>query len=135
MTGSVSWSNNKFADMICIPVLEVAGSITSAPPACTIPTPPSMPNAFGMEGPVISASRIAVWKPRLFILTANREVTKDFPTPPLPLTTPMTFLTELSGFNFSRKLFLSCVLLLQFSPQVLQLCVQFSLMVFLQLKS
>ena len=48
-------------------------------------------------------------------------VTKDLPTPPFPLTIPLTFFTELFGFNASRKLVCSAVLLLQFSPQLLQL--------------
>ena len=36
------------------------------------------------------------------MLTASMEVTRDFPTPPFPLTMPITFLTELSGANASR---------------------------------
>ena len=43
--------------------------------------------AFGIEGPVISASRMAVENPRLFIDTAKSDVISDLPTPPLPLTT------------------------------------------------
>ena len=56
---------------------------------------------------------------------AIRDVTKDFPTPPFPLTTPITFFTELAGFNFSRKLCGSFVLLPQFAVQLPQSCVQF----------
>ena len=76
----------------------------------------------------MSASRIAVCLPLLFIFTAIMAVTRDLPTPPLPLTTPITFLTLLAGFNGSKKLVCSAVRLLQDSPQVLQLWVQFSLM-------
>ena len=79
------------------------------------------PKAFGMDGPVMSASRIAACFPFACILTAIMLVTKDLPTPPFPLTIPITFFTELFGFNASRKLVCSAVLLLQFSPQLLQL--------------
>ena len=39
-----------------------------------------------------------------FAPTASNDVTRDLPTPPLPLTTPMTFLTLLSSFCLTRKL-------------------------------
>ena len=52
-----------------------------------------MPNILGIEGPVISASRIAVLLPFLRVATAIREVTRDLPTPPFPLTTPITLRT------------------------------------------
>ena len=51
-----------------------------------------MPKALGMEGPVISASMTAEWYPFFCMEEASREVTRDFPTPPLPLTTAITFL-------------------------------------------
>ena len=35
------------------------------------------------------------------IAVAKDAVTKDLPTPPLPLTTPITFLTDEYSFNFS----------------------------------
>ena len=41
-------------------------------------------------------------------------VTMDFPTPPLPDTTPMTFLMQLSSWGFSKKLWGACFL----SPQL-----------------
>ena len=63
------------------------------------------PNALGIDGPVISASRIAVEKPRLFIETAKSDVISDLPTPPLPLTTPITFLIFESSCGFSKRLF------------------------------
>jgi hypothetical protein len=61
----------------------------------------SRPKAFGIDGPVMSASSIAVFKPFLFASTASNEVTIDFPTPPLPLTIPITFLTFEYSLSFS----------------------------------
>ena len=49
----------------------------------------------GMEGPVMSASRIAARLPARAVALASRPVTRDLPTPPLPLTTPMTLRTSL----------------------------------------
>lgn len=49
------------------------------------------PNILGMDGPVISASRTATECPFSLIDAVSKEVTRDFPTPPFPLTTPMTF--------------------------------------------
>ena len=63
-----------------------------------------IPKALGIEGPVISASRIAVLKPFLWVDTAKSEVTRDLPTPPLPLTTPITFLIFESSWGCSCKL-------------------------------
>ena len=103
---------------------ETAGT-RSFPSGVTV-TPSWIPNALGIDGPVISASRIPTLAPVARMRHAIREVTKDFPTPPLPLTTPMTFFTELAGFNFSRKLCGSLVLLPQFAEHVPQLWVQFS---------
>ena len=51
-----------------------------------------MPNVLGMDGPVMSASRMATFLPRFCISLASRLVTRDLPTPPLPDTTPMTCL-------------------------------------------
>ena len=111
--------------MISIPVAVVAGIIR--PSGVTLmPSVPS-PKDLGIDGPVMSASKIAVCLPLAFILTASREVTKDLPTPPLPLTMPITLPTELAGFNGSKKLVRSAVRLLQFSPQELQSWVQFAL--------
>ena len=53
----------------------------------------STPKIRPIEGPVISPSRIAILYPSLCLASANNEVTEDFPTPPLPLTTPITFFT------------------------------------------
>jgi hypothetical protein len=58
----------------------------------------------GAEGPVISASRTPTRFPFLAIATASIEVTVDLPTPPLPETTAITFLTVDLGFNAARRL-------------------------------
>jgi hypothetical protein len=50
------------------------------------------------------------------------EVTVDLPTPPLPDTTAMTFLTEDLGFNFASRL--SALRSAQSLPQVEQLPLQ-----------
>ena len=62
------------------------------------------PNIFGIDGPVISASRIAVSAPFRFVSTASRLVTRLLPTPPLPLTTAITFFTLLCAFWGSSRL-------------------------------
>jgi hypothetical protein len=56
-----------------------------------------MPNDLGIEGPVISASSTAQALPLACIALASIDVTSDLPTPPLPLTMPITFLTLLKG--------------------------------------
>ena len=61
-----------------------------------------MPNARGMDGPVMSASKIATFLPSLALPTASNDVTNDLPTPPFPLTMPITFFTLESGFCFSN---------------------------------
>lgn len=83
-----------------------------------------IPKALGIDGPVTSASRIAVLKPFFWKLTASIEETIDFPTPPLPLITPMTFFILLSLCGGSIKLFGS--LLSQFALQFEQSCVHVS---------
>ena len=65
-----------------------------------------MPNVFGMLGPVMSASKIAVLYHLRFIRTDKYEVVSDLPTPPFPLTTPITFFTLLCLFSGSIMLFL-----------------------------
>ena len=60
------------------------------------------PNIMGIDGPVTSASKMAARYSRRRMVTANREVTIDFPTPPFPLTTPITCLMwdcALAGAN------------------------------------
>ena len=68
----------------------------------------------------MSASMMAVLWPRRLSCTASSEVTRLLPTPPLPLTTPITFLTLLSSWGFSRKSSGDICLLGQSSPQELQ---------------
>src|SRR5699024_9487655 len=58
---------------------------------------------FGMEGSVMSASRIPPRKPFAAIRLAREAVTKDFPTPPLPLTTPTTCFTSDIAFTATRR--------------------------------
>ena len=63
-------------DITLIPVEVVTGIMPlSSPEARSF-----KPKAWGIEGPVISASRIAVLYPCFCICTAKREVTKDLPT-------------------------------------------------------
>ena len=66
---------------------------------------PWSPNDLGMDGPVTSASIIAVAWPRACMAEASRLVTRDLPTPPFPLTTPITFLTLLNGPHGTRRSF------------------------------
>ena len=80
---------------------------------------PERPKDLGIDGPVISASRMAVLRPDWRALTARSEVTSDFPTPPLPLTTAITFFTFLL---LSFLEFCGAVLSLQSEPQLEQLC-------------
>ena len=68
-----------------------------APAAISGKIPSSLPFAvswipyiFGIDGPVISASRIPTENPCSLIILANDAVTIDFPTPPFPLTTAIT---------------------------------------------
>ena len=85
-TGSVSLSKSRLTDIISMPFLDSQGRI----PIC-------VPYAFHVtkclrDGRVRDiASRIAVFVPLLFVRTAIVEVTMDFPTPPFPLTTAITF--------------------------------------------
>ena len=105
-----------------MPDLVIAGKMPSSQPLAFSWTPKHL----GMEGPVISASKIAVLWSLLCIRTASIEVTEDFPTPPFPLTMPITFFTLLILFWGAIKL--SGCLEGQSSPQVEQSWVQFSLM-------
>ena len=107
MTGSVWSGSRKFIDMIFVPLSLTIGFIYSTCfPLASVLSPASAfsspkPNAVGIEGPVMSASRIAVLNPSRFTLHARRLVTRDFPTPPLPLTMPITFFIEEPSAGFS----------------------------------
>ena len=104
-------------DMICMPVCVRAGRRYSS-----VPMQGSwMPKDLGIEGPVMSASRTAQLWPRRCISDAIRDVTRDLPTPPLPLTTAMTFLTLAPSRRFFLKL--SAWRSEQFWEQVEQSCV------------
>ena len=81
-----------------------------------------MPKALGMEGPVISASRMPTFLPRPAMAQAREEVTRLLPTPPFPLTTAMTFLTWESSWAGAWKLW-GLVRSEQLSPQEEQLWV------------
>ena len=83
--------------MTSMPLADFAGLMPSASAVRRLSTPKD----FGMEGPVMSASRMATLCPRLFISEASRLVTSDLPTPPLPDTTPMTCLTLVRLFGAS----------------------------------
>jgi hypothetical protein len=61
------------------------------------------------------------------IKTASIEVTIDFPTPPLPLATAITFFILESSFCFSRKDALS-LFPQPFSPQEEQLLLQLDIL-------
>ena len=67
------------------------------------------PNIFGIEGPVISASMIPTLFPALCAYAASSEVVKDFPTPPLPLTTAITFLIDDFLCGSFKKLSFFCL--------------------------
>ena len=102
MTGVSSFSRSRFTDIIFVPSFATHGSIPSSlPRACSW-----MPYIFGMDGPVISASRIPAVYPFSIIILAREAVTMDLPTPPLPLITPMTFLTAEYGFAGFLKSFI-----------------------------
>ena len=75
-------------------------------------------NDVGIDGPVISASSIAVFKPFLLASTASILVTIDLPTPPFPLITAYTFFTLLPSCIFETRL--SCFLSEQSTPQLEQ---------------
>ena len=72
--------------MTSTPSMDLAGSISLPSGDVATPSLP-IPKAMGMDGPVMSASRTAVFFPLRFMLPASMEVTKDLPTPPLPLMT------------------------------------------------
>ena len=72
-----------------MPVSVWAGMMPSSVPSSR----PRRPKALGMEGPVMSASSTPTDLPRRFIAAASEAVTVLLPTPPLPLTTAMTFFT------------------------------------------
>lgn len=93
--------------------MRVSGGYIIVPSSLQVALP-ERPKDLGIDGPVISASRMAVLRPDWRALTARSEVTSDFPTPPLPLTTAITFFTFLL---LSFLEFCGAVLSLQSEPQ------------------
>ena len=75
----------------------------------------------------MSASSTAALWPRRRMVTAIMPVTRDLPTPPLPLTTPITFFTLLWALAWARKSGFCSLRLGQFWLQLEQSWVQFSL--------
>lgn len=82
--------------MTLTPCSEISGSMR-LPRAWT--WRPLMPNILGMEGPVMSASRMPTLLPRRASSVAMAPVTNDLPTPPLPESTAITRLTSDSVFS------------------------------------
>ena len=115
-TGSVSLGSSRFRDTSSMPVALTAG----IRPSSSLDNWPWTPKALGIDGPVISASNIATACPRRRISVLIREVTRDLPTPPLPLTTPMTFFTRLPALAGAEKSGFSPLRLGQSSSQWLQ---------------
>ena len=104
-----------------MPADDTVGSI----PSGDWYVPPASPNAFGMDGPVMSASRMPTLRPFVIAATASMVVTKLFPTPPLPLATAITLPTFDAAFSFAEKSNFS-FRSPQFFPQVEQSCVHSS---------
>ena len=98
-TGSESFFKNILAESTSRPQGAVRGRI----PISLALALPFTPRLCPMDGPVISASKTAQRLPRRCILLAKRPVIRDLPTPPLPLTTAITFLTLLIGLSCARK--------------------------------
>ena len=99
-TGSESLSRSRFRLITSMPVLVLTGRMpASVPMAFSL-----MPNALGMDGPVMSASRMPTFRPWRCASTASREVTRLLPTPPLPLHTPTTFLMCDSSCGLASRL-------------------------------
>ena len=102
--------------MTSTPSMDLAGSISL--PSGDVATPFIADSKGHGNGRTCNVSvQDSVFLPLRFMLTASMEVTKDLPTPPLPLTTPITFFTELAGFSASRNSLLSALRLSQFALQ------------------
>ncbi len=108
--------------MTFMPVLVAMGYM----PFSSAVARPFRPKHLGMLGPVMSASSMPTEHSRRRRVVASMDVTRDLPTPPLPLTTPMTFFTLLSAFWGSMRLSGFC-LEGQSAPQEEQSWVQFSM--------
>ena len=104
--------------MTSMPVSDTAGLMPRSEPVARS----WRLKAVGMEGPVMSASRMATFLPRRRMATAREEVTRLLPTPPLPLTTAMTLPILDRALAGASRLW-GAVRSPQFSPQEEQLCV------------
>src|SRR5450756_105785 len=92
MTGWLESSKSRFMEMILIPVAVSGGTMpTIEDSGRTV-----RPNRRGMDGPVMSASRMPTFGPRGAARTAAMADTRDLPTPPLPLATASTCRTWLT---------------------------------------
>ena len=123
-TGSVSLSRRRLMDITWMPDWVSAGYR----PDWSAPWHSDTPKALGMEGPVISASRMPTRWPFRAMATANWAVTVLFPTPPFPETTAITFFTWDLGFSCAKRL--SALRSPQSEPQEAQLPLQDSLINF-----
>ena len=128
-TGSDSSFKSRLIDMMSMPPVLFKGRMPAAS-ADAFSTSPLTPKTFGIEGPVMSASSTPTRWPRRAMAVARSEVTRDLPTPPLPLMTAMTRLTLLCSFGGVRRLCGSCCAPPQppAEEQLLQPLLQFSLM-------
>ena len=104
------------------PPFETRGSMPFGPFA----VPPERPNARGIDGPVMSASRTAAFRPRFAAAAASRHVTRLLPTPPLPLATATTLPTRDHGLSVARKSGLPSFRSAHALEQLSQSCEQFS---------
>ena len=121
-TGSLGFSTRMFRDMMRTPPFETHGTMPFGP----LTVPPEMPNARGIDGPVMSASSTAAFSPRFAAAAASMHVTRLLPTPPLPLATATTLPTRDHGLSFARKSGLPPSRSEQLLPQFSQSCVQSS---------
>ena len=103
--------------MIFIPLSVTKGSRHSSSCMALLCTPKDL----GTDGPVMSASKTPTLSPAFAQAEASMHATRLFPTPPLPLTMPITFLMfEYLFIGFCR---LCGFLSPQFCEQVEQSCV------------
>src|SRR3712207_1389279 len=102
-TGSFSSSSSKFKDITLIPSFVNTGNISVSETASALSS--RIPVNLGILGPVMSPSKIPTLYPLVCSSFASKTVTVDFPTPPFPLITPITFFILFKGLVF-------------FSPQV-----------------
>ena len=99
-TGVSSSSTRRFTDISSVPFAATAGII----PSESAITFSWTPKHFGIEGPVISASSIAVvWPLRVPLPLQALKSLQICSTPPFPLTMPYTCFTLLALFYRCKK--------------------------------